>query len=117
MRRFVDLLAMHLNRSRLSPNAFGAAMGVSHSTMGRIMQDERPPDVDALEAWAAALHLAEKERDAFIEAGILANCPRQAVELVERRDADYAALLRRFEVLEAMVTRWEQRFPAAAPPP
>jgi transcriptional regulator with XRE-family HTH domain len=117
MPRFVDLLAVHLNRRRLSPHAFGAALGVKHSTMGRIMLGERSPDIDALDAWADHLALQGAERDAFIEAGILANCPRQAVELVERRDADYAALAKRFEILEAMVTRWEQRFPSAAPPP
>lgn len=116
MLRFLDQLAVLLNRRRESPNAFAARVDVSHSTMGRIMQGHRPPDVEALEAWADALELTGEEREAFLLAGALANCPRPAVDYVARLEGDIEALKKRAEIAEAMLERLERRVDAPAQP-
>jgi transcriptional regulator with XRE-family HTH domain len=115
--RFLDQLAVLLNRRGLSPTAFGALVGVSHSTMGRIMQGHRQPDVEALDAWADALQLDGEERAAFILAGELANCPRGAVEYLLRLEADIAALRKRADISEALLDRLERRNDPAGPAP
>jgi transcriptional regulator with XRE-family HTH domain len=117
MLRFLDQLAVLLNRRRESPNAFAARVEVSHSTMGRIMQGLRAPDVDQLEAWANALELDGDEREAFLLAGALANCPRPALDYVARMEDDLADLKKRAEIAEAMLDRLERRVESPAPAP
>ncbi len=107
--RFHEQLAAYLRRADLAAMAFAERVRVSQPTMSRIAAGMRPPPPDDLERWASVLALVDAERDAFIEAGILANMPRQGVELVERLEADYAALSKRYDALEAAVTRLERR--------
>jgi transcriptional regulator with XRE-family HTH domain len=115
MLRFLDQLAVLLNRRRESPNAFAARVEVSHSTMGRIMQGLRPPDVDQLAAWADALELVGDEREAFLLAGALANCPKPALDYVARIEGDLADLKKRAEIAEATLDRLERRVDPPAP--
>jgi transcriptional regulator with XRE-family HTH domain len=115
MLRFLDQLAVLLNRRRESPNAFAARVEVSHSTMGRIMQGLRPPDVDLLDAWADALELEGDERQAFLLAGALANCPKPALDYVARLEGDLVDLKRRAEIAEATLDRLERRVDPKAP--
>jgi transcriptional regulator with XRE-family HTH domain len=115
MLRFLDHLAVLLNRRRESPNAFAARVEVSHSTMGRIMQGLRPPDVELLDAWADALELEGEERESFLLAGALANCPKPALDYVARIEGDLADLKRRAEIAEATLDRLERRVDPPAP--
>ncbi len=115
MLRFLDQLAVLLNRRRESPNAFAARVEVSHSTMGRIMQGHRPPDVDQLDAWADALDLTGDERESFLLAGALANCPRPALDYVARLEGDLADLKRRADIAEATLDRLERRIDPPGP--
>jgi transcriptional regulator with XRE-family HTH domain len=115
MLRFLDQLAVLLNRRRESPTAFGERVGVSHSTMGRIMQGLRPPDVDQLDAWADALELDGQERETFLLAGALANCPKPALDYVAKIEGDLDDLKRRAEIAEATLDRLERRVDPQAP--
>lgn len=115
MLRFLDQLAVLLHRRGESATAFGARVGVNHTTISRIMRGMRQPDVEALDAWADALQLEGEERVAFVLAGELAHCPRGAVDYLLRLEADIAALRKRAELSEAMLDRLERHADAAAP--
>ncbi len=116
MLRFLDQLAVLLNRRRESPNAFAARVGVSHSTMGRIMQGLRPPDVAKLDAWADALDLAGEEREAFLRAGGLANCPSIVIDYIAGLEAAVEAANKRADLVEATLDRLERRVDAPVAP-
>ena len=107
--RFHELLAAYLCRADNLAAAFAERVRISQPTMSRIASGLRPPPPDDLDRWADVLGIDGAERDGFIEAGVLANMPRQGVELVERLESAFAALTKRYEALEAAVTRLERR--------
>lgn len=102
--RFPELLAAYLRRKDgMSAQALGDQTGVSQSTMSRIALGQRAPDLDKLDSWADVLDLNGGERDGFLLAGQLAHCPQPVIELIERQDAEHAALLRRIEAMEQAI--------------
>ncbi len=115
--RFADLLGIHLRHRRWSVNEFAAKVGLGQPTVWRVETARRPPDLDWLEPWADALELTGSERDDFILAGMLAHCPAPIVEMIERHDADLAALTQQVAELRAIISQQERQIVAILRPP
>jgi transcriptional regulator with XRE-family HTH domain len=101
--RFNEQLAAYLRRAGIPASTLAERSDVSQSTMSRIALGQRPPDLDVLDRWAEMLDLDPQERAAFTFAGQLAHCPTAIVELLQLKDSERDALLKRIERLEVAV--------------
>ncbi len=73
--RFAEDLLLRLRRSGLKAAAFAARVGISPSTLSRILAGKRAPTAAQAVAWADALELRGDERDGFVESALSARTP------------------------------------------
>lgn len=86
MASFGEILQEQLDRLGLSRKGFSDLVGCHKAMVTMIAQGNRRVPPDTIDTWADALQLEGEEREAFIEAGLLATAhPRLREHVAELR--------------------------------